>query len=223
MNLSSVEGDSPIFVPPGRDDAENVKVGRFGNSCHLCRSYGPRLLKSFACGLCALSSGKTGSDESSRFNDRDEAFWEGDTMRGRGILIIAAMLATVLASEAQIAPAGQPGPLGALADRQALHDEVCIAMAKGYISRGDRYAILAHGKDLLKPAEYEGLKRAIDRLSPPKPFLVESSTAVAKGSPTGAKPTAQVASKQVGLRRAPMPDEIQAPARSVADLRSPIG
>jgi hypothetical protein len=80
---------------------------------------------------------------------------------------VAGVLAVILAGTVQRATAAEPGRLAAFTARQGLRDEVCIAMADGHISRGERFAILTHAKPILKPAEYEGLKRAMDRISPP--------------------------------------------------------
>jgi hypothetical protein len=59
--------------------------------------------------------------------------------------------------------------LAALTARQDLCDEVCIARAEGKISPEHRYTILADAKQILKPEEYEGFKRALDRIAPPPP------------------------------------------------------
>jgi hypothetical protein len=71
---------------------------------------------------------------------------------------------------ARAATGWEPGRLTAFAARQSLRDEVCIAMADGHISRAERYMILSHAKGILKPEEYAGLKRSMDRLSPLKPI-----------------------------------------------------
>ena len=62
----------------------------------------------------------------------------------------------------------EPSRLAALTARQNLHDEVCIAMADGQIDPAERFAILTHAKGVLTHPEYEGLKRAMNRLSPPQ-------------------------------------------------------
>ena len=62
----------------------------------------------------------------------------------------------------------KPSRLVALTARQKLHDDVCIAMADGRIDPAERFAILSHAKGVLTKQEYEGLKRSMDRLSPPQ-------------------------------------------------------
>jgi hypothetical protein len=105
-------------------------------------------------------------------------------MRSRLLMGIAAVLMTILASGVQLATAGEPGRLAALTARQGLRDEVCVAMADGHISPAERYSILTYAKTILKPEEYEGLKRSMDRLSPPKPSPAKRSTqTAANGSP----------------------------------------
>jgi len=89
------------------------------------------------------------------------------------------LLAVVLAGAVETASA-EPGRLAAFTARQDLRDEVCIAMANGHISRGERYAILLHAKAILKPEEYEGFKRAMDRLSPPAVAAVPRAAEAAR-------------------------------------------
>ncbi len=108
---------------------------------------------------------------------------------------IAAVLAATVVSDARKAAALEPSRLSALAARQAIRDQVCIAMANGYISRGDRYAILLHAKAVLKPEEYEGLKRAMDRLSPPQPAAAKMTAATAKVLRANAKTSPVIVSK----------------------------
>jgi hypothetical protein len=97
---------------------------------------------------------------------------------------VAAVLMTILASGPQWSPAGEPGRLAAFTARQGLRDEVCLAMADGHISPAERYSILTNAKATLKPEEYEGLKRAMDRVSPPKPSPAKHPAQVASnGSP----------------------------------------
>ena len=62
----------------------------------------------------------------------------------------------------------KPSRLAALTARQHLHDEVCVAMADGQIDPVERFTILSHAKGILARQEYDGLKRTMDRLSPPQ-------------------------------------------------------
>jgi hypothetical protein len=98
---------------------------------------------------------------------------------------IAAMLVTIFTSEAQTARGAEPGRLAAFTARQRLRDEVCIAVADGHISRAERYAILTRAKAVLKPEEYEGLKRTMERLSPSEPARMQRSTNTAPNAAPG--------------------------------------
>ena len=109
-------------------------------------------------------------------------------MRNQWSICIAALLTTIIAGGVQFAAAWepdrlvtlgavgsvaevtglQPGRLAALTARQGLRSEVCIALADGQISRTERYQILADARRILKPEEYPGFKRYLDRVSPPK-------------------------------------------------------
>lgn len=82
----------------------------------------------------------------------------------------------VLSWAGQMATAGEPGRLAALAARQDLYDEVCIARADGKISPASRCTILADAKQILTPQEYESFKRALNRISPPPPSVAKHST-----------------------------------------------
>jgi hypothetical protein len=88
---------------------------------------------------------------------------------------IAALGALIVLSWAgQMATmAGEPGRLAALAARQDLYDEVCIARADGKISPASRCTILADAKQILTPQEYESFKKALNRLSPPPPAVAK--------------------------------------------------
>ncbi len=59
----------------------------------------------------------------------------------------------------------------ALAARQDLLDEVCVAMAidGGQLSPEKRLEILGDAQKILDPKEFEAFRRALDRLSPPPP------------------------------------------------------
>lgn len=84
----------------------------------------------------------------------------------------------VVAWGTQMAMAGEPGrlSLAALAAREDLYDEVCIARAEGNISPQNRCTILADAKHILNPQEFEAFKRALDRTSPPPPQVAKHPT-----------------------------------------------
>ena len=125
--------------------------------------------KSARLGSCALSSGKSGSDQTSRCADyaglvgaREKgdrsnlceapfkgrpANWTcplfqligGYQMRSR--LMGVAVLMMLFAGVSMAVRAGEPSRLAALAARQALSNQVCIAMADGHISPAGRAAV----------------------------------------------------------------------------------
>ncbi len=99
-------------------------------------------------------------------------------MQGRRAGSVAAVLALiVLGGGTRLATAGEPGRLAALAARQDLCDQVCIARAEGKISPENRYTILANARQILKPEEYAAFQQALDRISPPPPpVLVKHAT-----------------------------------------------
>jgi hypothetical protein len=109
-------------------------------------------------------------------------------MQSRLSMRVAIVTMAVLAGSAHLAVAWEPGRLTALTARQDLRDQVCIAMSDGQISRGERYTILTNAKAILKPEEYEGLKRSMDRLSPPQASPAIKSVA--------ARPSSKVAAVQ---------------------------
>jgi hypothetical protein len=78
----------------------------------------------------------------------------------------------------------KPSRLAALTARQNLHDDVCIAMTDGRIDRAERYTILSHAKGVLTKQEYEGLKRTMNRLSPPQKAAGTPRTAKHSASAT---------------------------------------
>ena len=91
-------------------------------------------------------------------------------MRARLSICTGAMLMImVMANSVRVTSAGEPGRLAALAARQDLRDEVCIAMADGHISRESRAQILSDARSILKGDEYQAFRRSLDRLSPPPP------------------------------------------------------
>ncbi len=137
-------------------------------------------------------------------------------MQSQWSLRIAAVLMTIVAGGTQTALAWEPGRLTALAARQDLRGEVCVAMADGRISSAERHMILADAKSILKPEEYAGFKRALDRLSPPQPAVAKRTTKVtqrkksplttqrkasplAKSSPAPIIPTGAVLPDRVAL------------------------
>ncbi len=91
-------------------------------------------------------------------------------MQGRLSGNVAAVLVLiVIGCGVRVATAGEPGRLAALAARQDLCDEICIARAEGKISIEDRHTILADARQILTPQEYEGFLRGLDRIAPPPP------------------------------------------------------
>ena len=109
--------------------------------------------------------------------------------------------------------AGESGHLAALAARQDLYDEVCIAKADGKISLEHRQTILADAKQILSPQEYEGFRRALDRLSPPPPpkqaAVKRLPKVVQKKSPTTrSKAVAKALPRPIIPRDAIQPDRI---------------
>ena len=111
-------------------------------------------------------------------------------MRSRLPITLAALLIVVAAGWTPVANGLEPGWLGesvalnpgqwipfnmfkpsrlvALTARQNLRDDVCIAMNDGQIDPVERFTILSHAKEVLTRREYEGLKRTMERLSPPQ-------------------------------------------------------
>jgi hypothetical protein len=73
--------------------------------------------------------------------------------------------------------AQQPGPRAALAARQWLRNEVCIALNDGCISPSERYQILCDAKVILTPPEYIVFKQNLDRISPPRPMVAKKHSA----------------------------------------------
>lgn len=123
-------------------------------------------------------------------------------MRSQFPLGVVAVLMTIVAGSVSVATAGEPGRLQALAEREQLRDDVCIAMADGKIDNMERYEMLSHAKVVLKPEEYEGFKRALARLSPPTPVKHASRAGPAK--------SAQMAQQKAPSRKKASP----APAKS---------
>ena len=107
-------------------------------------------------------------------------------MSNRLPLVAAVLALTIVPGSVPTASGREPGRLAAFAARQDLHDEVCIAMRDGRISREERAEILTSAKKILTPDEYAGFKDNIDRISPPKPAVEKKST-----------PSKQVAEKKL--------------------------
>jgi hypothetical protein len=139
---------------------------------------------------------------------------------------IATLLITILANDMRVATAAEPSRLAALNARQQLRDEVCIAMASGHMSRADRYTILTDAKAILKPAEYEGFKRALDRLSPPPVTVIRTTTLAAKkASPPVDRPAPLQAGsppKAAPEVRLTVPADVSWPDRVAAQTASPV-
>jgi hypothetical protein len=117
-------------------------------------------------------------------------------MRSRLRMGIVAVLTLIVAGGTQVAAAWEPSRLAAMAARQQLRDDVCVAMADGQINRFERYLILTDAKRCLKPEEYAGFKESLDRISPPKPATAKKPVKImqknlAKMVPKKSPPPAQ--------------------------------
>ncbi len=88
-------------------------------------------------------------------------------MQNRLPMGIAALLLAIIAAGPAAAFEIKPSRLEALAARQGLCDQVCIAMADGRVSVQERTEILIDAKNILYPEEYRIFKRAFNRVSPP--------------------------------------------------------
>jgi hypothetical protein len=95
-------------------------------------------------------------------------------MRIRLFTVITAALMAIAVEGADVAQAGQ-SRLAALAARQDLRDEVCVAMADGHLSAAERYEVLTDARQILKPEEYQGFREALYRLAPRKPAAAKNS------------------------------------------------
>lgn len=136
-------------------------------------------------------------------------------MRRSLSLNIAALLITLTTGGPQVATAWEPGhvvalaarqdlsmavltgqhsPRIALAARQDLRDEVCLAMADGRITPAERYQIMTDAKRVLKPEEYTGLQRSLDRLSRPQPTTSTKTAWHSRQSPASVQRQTQTAS-----------------------------
>jgi hypothetical protein len=76
-----------------------------------------------------------------------------------------AVLLTIVGGSINTANGLEPSRLAALAARQTLRDEVCIALSDGVISRGEQYSLLVDAKNILTPEEYQSFKQSLARLS----------------------------------------------------------
>ncbi|MBU4271003.1 MAG: hypothetical protein KKE86_16140 [Planctomycetes bacterium] len=135
-------------------------------------------------------------------------------MRNRLPMGIAALLLAIIAAGPAAAFEIKPSRLEALAARQDLRDQVCIAMADGRIGVQERTEILIDAKNILYPEEYRIFKRALDRVSPPPKkrvarHLVKTAwkQPVPKPRPT-AKPPAEPSSGPVIPAGAVLPDRM---------------
>jgi len=92
-------------------------------------------------------------------------------MSKRLLLGIAILSITIVASGASVAKAWPHSRLTALAARQDLADEVRIALAidGGKLSPEKRFEILGDAQKILDPKEFDGFRRALDRISSPPP------------------------------------------------------
>jgi hypothetical protein len=94
---------------------------------------------------------------------------EKNTMSIRLPLITAVLAMTIIAGNLNTALGKEPSTRAALAARQGLHDEYCVAMADGRITPSERGEMLRYAKKILKPEEFVSFKQHIDQISPPKP------------------------------------------------------
>jgi hypothetical protein len=85
-------------------------------------------------------------------------------MRNRLPFGVWALLMLTVAGGASVATGRELGRLAALAAKQDLYDEVCIALADGSISRDEQRDLLSFGKDILKPDEYQQFRVTMSRL-----------------------------------------------------------
>jgi hypothetical protein len=123
---------------------------------------------------------------------------------------------TILAGGARAAGPDEPMTLSGLAARQRLHDELIYAKATGPLNRAQRYMLLAEAKEILKPQEYEGFKRALDRVSPPPPMPKKQSSSIARYKPRPkATPVQQGPSVARSAPAIQMPAEVTSPDRVV--------
>jgi hypothetical protein len=113
-------------------------------------------------------------------------------MRSRILVGIALILVSLSTSVAPAAWGVHRSHLATLAAKQALCDEVCVAMSKGYLTLSDRAEILADARKALTAEEYPAFKRALDQIVP-SPNAAPKYTAQVKPSPNAAsKHTTQV-------------------------------
>jgi hypothetical protein len=110
-------------------------------------------------------------------------------MRSRLLAGVTVVLMVTVAggSSARIVKAGEPSRFAALAARQDLRDEVCTAMADGYLGPLERHIILTDAEQILKPEEYEAFKASVDRLLPLKPIAMKRLPKVACKRPPPTK------------------------------------
>jgi hypothetical protein len=71
---------------------------------------------------------------------------------------------------------GQRSRFAAIAARHDLRDEVCLAMADGRMTGAERYQIMSDAKRILKPEEYVGFQRAVDRMTRPQSGAAKHSS-----------------------------------------------
>jgi hypothetical protein len=88
-----------------------------------------------------------------------------------GIAALLMLMGTCSNSAAALIGSGR---LAAIAARQDLRDDVCIAMADGSLSRKARLRLLSRAKDILTPQEYERFRASLDRLPKSADYLSRS-------------------------------------------------
>ncbi len=138
-------------------------------------------------------------------------------MQGRLSGTMAVLALIVVGWSTRWRSRGNRVSLAALAARQGLLDEVCIAKAEGKISLENRQTILADAKQILSPQEYEGFRRAMDRISPPPPPAPPKQAAIKRLPKVVQKKSPTTRSKAVAkaLPRPTIPRDVIQPDRIV--------
>jgi hypothetical protein len=85
-------------------------------------------------------------------------------MSRRRILLTVCWTMTIAAGSVA-AVWGKENRLAALAERQSLHDKVCVAMSRGQLNGAEQEKILGSAEKTLTPEEYAAFKNNLDRLS----------------------------------------------------------
>lgn len=134
-------------------------------------------------------------------------------------------LSTLLVTFGAVAPVSaffdfKPSRLDAVAARHGLRDMVCIAMADGQLSAWERAEILADAHSILYPQEYVAFKRALDRISPPRPKKTASKNRIRTARrPAPPKPRVKSAPREGSPLHLPPEPPVQA---SEEPMRGPV-